>query len=44
MAFYLMQPAFTPSGADHLVQRPQHREEVLRKTWAHRPRTQRPWD
>jgi uncharacterized protein with GYD domain len=32
MAFYLIQAAFTSSGADHVVQRPQHREEVLRKT------------
>ena len=32
MAFYLIQAALTQTGADNLVQHPQRREDVLRKT------------
>ena len=32
MAFYLIQAAYSQTGAEHLVQHPQQREEALRKS------------
>ena len=32
MPFYLLQASYSPSGAAHLVQHPQHREEALQKS------------
>lgn len=32
MSFYLVQAAYSQTGAEHLVKHPQHREEVLRKS------------
>jgi len=32
MPFYLLQASYSPAGAAHLVQHPQHREEALQKS------------